>query len=74
VFVDKQGREVSVYVYVDPSDTSIGKLALSEWRTAWRARQEAAEKLELEQQQEVEALMSNLSHDEIVRRLMGRIN
>jgi hypothetical protein len=74
VFIDKQGREVSVYIYVDPSDTSIGKLALAEWRTARRARQEAADKREQEQQEEVEALMSNLSHDEIVRRLMGRIN
>lgn len=65
VFVDKGGRAVTVYVTVDPDQTQAGKLALSEDR---KARDER-EKVEAEKAAQVEELLSNLTHDEIIKRL-----
>lgn len=71
VFVDKQYREVSLYLSVDPESTSIGKAAIENYRAEkLRAAQEAA-KRQAEEECEIEGLMYNLSHDEIVKRLKG---
>lgn len=69
VFVDKSGREVRLYLSVDVADTEIGKVAIKEWREA-RAKQDAENEAQIErEEQEIEDIMSNLSHEEIVRRL-----
>lgn len=65
VFVDKQGRKVTVYVSVDPTETEAGKLAIS----ADRQRRAALQVLEDEKSAEIEGLMSGMSHDEILKRL-----
>jgi hypothetical protein len=69
VFVDRQGREVSLYLTVDVKNTEKGKIALKEWyaeRERLQAIQEEKEKKELE---EIDTLMDGLTHDEIIRRL-----
>jgi len=65
VFVDKGGREISLYVSVDPELTEAGKLATTEDRQA----REAMEKADSEKAARVDALLANLSHDEIIKRL-----
>ncbi len=72
VFVDQEGREVRLYLSVDPDTTEIGKAALKAWREE-RAKTEAhAQQLAEAQQAEIEDLLGNLGHDEAVRRLRGR--
>ena len=71
VFVDQQGREVHLYLSVDPENTEKGKNALTSWRRRRNAELEAnRERMEAEEA-EVESLLAGLSHDEIVRRLKG---
>lgn len=71
VFVDRMGREVHLYITVDPRVTKAGVEALGEWQAVRRAillqEQAAAE----EKVREIEELMDSLSHEEIVRRLKG---
>lgn len=71
VFVDREGREVSLYISVDARETDAGKAALKAWNAAnekaW-AEQEAQEAAASE---EIDDLMEGLSHKEIVRRLKG---
>lgn len=64
-FVDRQGREVSLYMTVDPATTEAGKAALAEHRRA----QAAAQAVEEEKAQRVQALLDTMSHDEILARL-----
>lgn len=72
VFVDKSDREVRLYLSVDVANTEIGKIAIKEWREA-RAKQEAENQSRIEhEEQEIEDMMANLSHEEIVRRLAGK--
>ena len=69
VFVDKEGREVRLYLSVDACRTEKGKAALEKDR---KARQEAWEKEKVmyeQQEEELEDLMKGLTHEEIVRRL-----
>jgi hypothetical protein len=69
VFVDRDGREVSLYVSVDACETSTGKKALAEWKAqAVRVEQER-KALEDSQSAAVAEAMSGLSHIEILRRL-----
>lgn len=71
VFVDKGGREVSLYISVDAKETSAGKAALKAWNEAnWKAWEES-ERLEKQAQEEIDNLMEGLSHEEILRRLKG---
>jgi hypothetical protein len=71
VFVDDKGREVRLYITIDPCRTNKGMEALKEWRVA-RAKQERADAARHAQQsEEIDALMSGLSHEEVVRRLKG---
>lgn len=65
VFVDKEGRAVSLYFSVDPDMTLAGKAALAEDRKA----REEAQRIEDEKQGQIDELMSGLSNDEIIRRL-----
>jgi hypothetical protein len=69
VFVDKQGREVYLYLSVEAASTEIGKEALRAWRVE-REKREAEEKARHDREQaDIEALMEGLSHEEIIRRL-----
>jgi hypothetical protein len=65
VFVDRNGRECSLYITVDPEMTEIGKVALAEYhkqRTEIDRRE--AEKMELAQ-----TLIDGLTADELIERL-----
>lgn len=74
VFVDKQGREVSLYLNVDAGSTEKGARVLKEWR-AERAKQLEDEECQAERnQEEIDQLMEGLSHEEIIRRLRGLLN
>lgn len=69
VFVDKEGREVYLYLSVDPRDTEIGKQAIKAWYAERRIKQEQAEKTLKAQEAELEDALNGLSHEEIMRRL-----
>lgn len=69
VFVDRDDREVSLYISVDAADTEKGKAALKEWR-AERARVQALQEATYAAQVEiVEGLIDSLGYDEVIRRL-----
>lgn len=65
VFVDREGRKVSLYVSVDPDLTQAGKLALAEDRK----ERDKLQAIEDEKQAQIDELLSNLSPDEVIRRL-----
>lgn len=67
VFVDRDGRRVSLYFAIDPATTEMGKLALAEDR---RARA-AAQLIEDGQTRELQALLDTMTTDEALRRLKG---
>lgn len=71
VFVDKECREVSLYLSVDAGATEAGKAALKAWNEANRKIWAEQEEQERFAQLEIESLMDGLSHEEIVRRLKG---
>lgn len=71
VFVDREGREVRLYLAVDVGSTEKGAQALKAWR-AERAKQLEEEEAQLEREHgEIDQLMEGLSHEEVVRRLRG---
>jgi hypothetical protein len=69
VFVDREGREVRLYLSVDPQMTNKGALALQNYRIEQarldREREQQAER----EQNEVDSLLADLTHEEIVKRL-----
>ena len=69
--VDREGRQVRLYVSVDAGKTEKGKAALVEWRAKRAAEAEREEEEELAEQREaeLEEAMRGLSHEEILRRL-----
>jgi hypothetical protein len=71
VFVDREGREVSVYLTVSTAETEAGKDAIKAHneanRKAWAEAEEAGRKA----QDEIDSLVDGLSREEIVRRLKG---
>lgn len=69
VFVDREGREVSLYMSVDPSLTIKGAEALRLWRAEKHRQYEEDEQRREAQQEELDSAMSGLTHDEIIRRL-----
>lgn len=71
VFVDREGREVSLYVTVDPAVTAKGKEAIAQWNIAQRQKQAVDEERARQHQEVIESLMSNLTHEEIIKRLKG---
>lgn len=69
VFVDRHGRQVTLYISVDAAATEKGIRALREWALA-NERNEETRKLQSEKEEaEIEGLLGCLSHEEIVRRL-----
>lgn len=67
VFVDKEGREVSVYITVDPLKTTRGVEAKREYdKRRLQAQAEEDDKAE-----EVQSLLEGLTHEEAIRRLRG---
>ena len=69
VFVDREGREVWLYISVDADKTDAGIAALKAWRIEKDAADETAKAQNEKDQAEIGKLMSNLSHNEIIRRL-----
>jgi hypothetical protein len=67
VFVDKSGREVTLYVKVDASSTTKGRAALESFVIE---RQMRAVKIE-EQDRAIEKLLDTMSNEEILARLQG---
>ncbi|UNY40419.1 hypothetical protein KLEP7_gp73 [Pseudaeromonas phage vB_PpeM_ KLEP7] len=71
IFVDKEGRDVLLFISVDPESTSKGKNVLQEYQKQKRIEEEKQEKIEQEQNEEIEELTKGLSHEEIIKRLKG---
>lgn len=69
VFVDREGREVRLYLTVDPGATKVGKAALVEHQEKKRIELARLREQEEADQREIEDLMDGLSHEEIIRRL-----
>lgn len=68
VFVDRNGRAVSLYFTVDPETTEVGKEAIAADR-AKRAKDSEAEAVKRE---EIERLLDNMSPDEALELLTRR--
>lgn len=64
-FVDKNGREVYLYLSVDPLSTSKGKEAMTEY---WKDRQRKEEE-EKQKREEIEAILDGMTSDEILAKL-----
>lgn len=67
VFVDKEGREVSLYIKVEAETTVIGIEAKRVWRAEMR-RKDCEDRL---LRGEIDAAMAKLSQEEVLRRLKG---
>jgi hypothetical protein len=65
VFVDKSGREVTLYITVDPANTDIGIAAKKEWLKKAHATNEADEA----KRSLINSLMNELLDDDIIQRL-----
>lgn len=62
VFVDREGREVNLYLTVDPLKTEKGKQA----KAVWNKEQSKLYEQEQEKEKIVEDLLSNYSNDELI--------
>lgn len=71
VFVDKQGREVSLYISVDPEVTTKGAAVMKAWREARKKAEAEACQRDEELKSELDSLMDGLSNEEIIKRLKG---
>lgn len=71
VFVDREGREVTLYLSVDAGSSEKGALAMKAWRAECEKQEAEAETRRESEQQELDELMEGLSHEDIVRRLRG---
>ena len=71
VFVDRNGREVTLYVTVDARETEMGKAAISEWLKDKETKEKLFSEQQEQQSREIELLMDQLSHEDIVKRLKG---
>jgi NAD/NADP transhydrogenase alpha subunit len=69
VFVDKEGREVQLYLTVDAELTEKGKTAMQAWRVKQAAKAERDQVQAEKEAAEVSQAMEGLSHDEIMDRL-----
>lgn len=69
VFVDKEGREVNLYFSIDPRKTEKGKAALKQYQheqaRIWEEEKAKREK----EEQELAELLSNFTHEELIKRL-----
>lgn len=66
-FVDRQGREVWLYLTVHPETTAMGQAALRELAKLREAEQAAQKALE----DELEGLLDSMTTEEALRRLRG---
>lgn len=71
-YVDSYGREVYLYVYAPPEETTKGKEALTRWRDTMYAKAERVEQVLKAQREELQEALDSLPHEEIMRRLKGR--
>jgi hypothetical protein len=69
VFVDGQGREVSLYLSIDPGMTAVGREAIAKHAQASEQREKLAREKEKREAAEVQDLLENLTHAEIIERL-----
>lgn len=69
VFVDREGREVRLYLTVDAAKTEKGKAALKVWREEEQRLEAIAEAQFEREQEELQAAMRGLTHEEVLRRL-----
>lgn len=65
VFVDSAGREVSLYLFVDPAETGIGNEAI----VNHRAEMNRLQKLDEAKERRVNELIANMTTDELLERL-----
>lgn len=72
VFVDREGREVRLYLSVDADTTEKGAKALAAWRAERTKQEREAEERREREEAEIDDLTSGLSHEEIVRRLSAK--
>lgn len=70
VFVDKEGREVSLYFTIDPALTEIGRKAIEENNR----KQAALRRIEEEKEEEIYNILSSMSNDEILKLLKANSN
>lgn len=71
VFVDREGRECTLYITVDADKTDIGKAAIARWRVEQAAEAERAERQREREAEELATAMAGLSHEEILARLLN---
>lgn len=69
VFVDKEGREVSLYITVDPLKTVAGKEAKAKHNEKERERISKLEKEESQKMEIIEELMEKMTIEEIIEKL-----
>lgn len=69
VFVDREGREVSLYITVDPDATEMGKAAIRLWRVE-KEEKERLRQLQAEIDEErIQNARAGMDVDEVIRRL-----
>ena len=69
VFVDREGREVTLYILVNPEITDKGKAAIAQYQIEKKKQDYETQKREQENQNRIESLMEGLSSEEIIKRL-----
>lgn len=69
VFVDDRGREVTLYMTVDPARSPAGLKALAAYHADRAAAQKLADEQEARYKAEIETLLDELSPAEAIRRL-----
>jgi len=71
VFVDHNGREVSLYFSIDPETTTKGKEAIAAWRKERSRIEEERKEQEEELSSELESLVDAIGIDAAIRKLRG---
>lgn len=69
VFVDKEGREVNLYINIDPLSTKVGKDSKAKHNKETSERIERDKKIEAEKRSRLEAIMENMTNEEIIEKL-----
>ena len=72
VFVDRYGREVSLYISVDAAATKKGQEALKVYHAERYKMQMEQEEIDNKNRDEIEALMNGLTQEEIISRLSNK--
>ena len=71
VFVDNEGREVSLYITIDPDFTNAGIEAMNKYHIEKERLDQEREDQGQQESETIQSLMEGLTHDEIVKRLSG---